>query len=50
MFKKTLIALAISGFSYPIGYCYINDTRPWISEGGNVANGFTGVIAPDWDI
>lgn len=24
MFKKTLIALAVSGFGYPAGYCYIH--------------------------
>ena len=30
------------------GYLDINEAED-ISEGGNVANGFTGVITPDWD-
>ena len=26
------------------------DENSWISEGGSMANGFTGGVSPDWDV
>ena len=40
----------IDGDDQGLDFLGIHGAGGGISEGGNVANGFTGAIAPDWDL